>query len=182
MIGTTRKWTRDHFLKCFGEEYPYDRIRKTVDDAFVRCRREGKIPLKPGARQILDRLDGNGLRLALASSTYREIVEPEMEAVGLLGCFEQIVCGDEILNGKPAPDIFLEAAARLRVDPADCLVLEDSINGVRSACSAGMPVIMIPDVKQPDDEIRMMAAAICPDLASACERILNGEIFGGKNE
>ena len=172
VIGTTYAYTRTHFLECFGEDYPFDKIRKKVDEEFDRCRREGTIPLKKGAKEILEKLYEKGIRLALASSSYRRVVEPEMRAAGLLDFFEQIVCGDEILNGKPAPDLFLEAARRLNAAPEDCIAVEDSFNGVRSARAAGMTVFMIPDIKQPDDEIMQLANSIFPDLPAACDFIL----------
>ena len=172
VIGTTYAYTRARFLECFGEDYPYDVIREKVDKEFDRCRREGTIPLKKGARKVLRKLSENGIRLALASSSYRRVVEPEMKTAGLLDLFGQIVCGDEIPNGKPAPDLFLEAARRLNAAPEDCIAVEDSFNGVRSAHAAGMTVFMIPDIKQPDDEIRGLADRIFPDLPAACDCIL----------
>ncbi len=179
VIGTTHAYTKEHFRECFGPDYPYDSIRKKVDENLDRCRREGLIPLKPGAKEILEKLSEKGFRLALASSSYRNVVDPEMKTAGLLDFFEKTVCGDEILNGKPAPDLFLEAAARLNTAPEDCLAVEDSFNGVRSAHAAGMPVIMIPDIRQPDEEIRQLADRVLPDLLTACEYILSGKEDGG---
>ena len=181
VIGTTHAYTREHFRECFGPDYPYDLIRKKVDENLDLCRREGLIPLKPGAKEILEKLSENGFRLALASSSYRNVVEPEMKTAGLYDFFEQTVCGDEILNGKPAPDLFLEAAAHLGLSPEDCLAVEDSFNGIRSAHAAGMPVFMIPDIRQPDEEIRQLADRIFHDLMSACHYIFLGEDNGGNN-
>jgi len=78
-----------------------------------------------------------------------------------------VVCGDEVQNGKPAPDIFLAAAKKLEVEPQDCLVFEDSDNGVKAAHKAGMTIILIPDLKQPSKEIAQMAYKVYSSLLEA---------------
>ena len=85
--------------------------------------------------------------------------------------FDDFTCGDEIENGKPAPDIFLKAAEKLGVDIKECLVLEDSINGIKGGSSAGARVIMVPDTIEPTDEIREKVDAIEPDLEAVIEWI-----------
>ena len=79
--------------------------------------------------------------------------------------FDVIVTGDMIEHGKPAPDIYLLAAERLGVDPADCVGVEDSPNGVRSICAAGMRAVMIPDMVEPTEEIRALLWKECHDLS-----------------
>lgn len=91
----------------------------------------------------------------------------KLSAVNLAGRFDAIVGGDEVAHGKPAPDIFLEAARRLHVPPTNCIALEDSENGVRAAHAAGMRVIMVPDLKLPDDDIRALAHRVLPSLHEA---------------
>jgi beta-phosphoglucomutase-like phosphatase (HAD superfamily) len=80
-------------------------------------------------------------------------------------CFDFIVCGDEVANGKPAPDIYLAAALGLKASPTECLVLEDSEAGIRAAYAAGMTPVMIPDLKQPSPETRALAYRVLPSLA-----------------
>ena len=84
---------------------------------------------------------------AVATSTRRERARAKLARRGLLARFAALVGGDEVARGKPAPDIFLLAAARLGVAPADCVVLEDSEPGVRGALAAGMMPIMVPDLR-----------------------------------
>lgn len=92
------------------------------------------------AREALEELSTAGYPLALATSTYRAKAVPRLERFGLLDMFATMTTGDEIENGKPAPDIFLLAAERMGVEPANCAVVEDSHNGVRSGHAAGARV------------------------------------------
>jgi beta-phosphoglucomutase-like phosphatase (HAD superfamily) len=100
----------------------------------------------------------------VASSSERATIDRLLGSVGLLARFPVTVAGDEVVHGKPAPDIFLLAASRLGVDPAHCLVLEDSEPGARAAHAAGMAVIIVPDLKSPSDEVARLATAVLPDL------------------
>lgn len=97
-----------------------------------------------GVPDVLEQLRASGFRLALASSSSPAIVRTTIEGLGLEGIFEATVSGREVEYGKPAPDIFLEAARRLGEDPAACLVIEDSFNGLRAAHAARIPCVVVP--------------------------------------
>ncbi len=112
----------------------------------------------------LDELHAAGYPLALATSTYRSKAIPRLDRFGLRDMFASITTGDEIENGKPAPDIFLLAAERMGVAPARCAVIEDSHNGVRSGHAAGAQVFMVPDMVPPTSEIEGMCAAVLESL------------------
>ena len=79
------------------------------------------------------------------------------------------MCGDDVKNGKPDPEVFLIAAKKLGLDPKDCVAFEDSINGIKSAHSAGMTTVMVPDLLDPTDEIKPMIDFLCDDLAQAID-------------
>lgn len=100
--------------------------------------KEGYPPVK-GAAECVKELKKQGYLLAVASSSKREKIEENLKNLGILDCFETIVSGMELQNPKPAPDIFQKAAEQLHVTPEECLVIEDSGNGVRAAVAAGMP-------------------------------------------
>jgi HAD superfamily hydrolase (TIGR01509 family) len=111
-------------------------------DAIVE--REGLV-VKPGLAELLDWIEETGLARAVATSTRRERARAKLARTNLLPRFQALVGGDEIPRGKPAPDIFLEAAARLQLRPGDCMVLEDSLPGYLAARAAGMAAIVVPD-------------------------------------
>jgi len=98
----------------------------------------------PGVPDVPERLRARGYRLALASSAEPEVIAATLGALGLGALFEVVISGVEVAHGKPAPDIFLEAARRLGVAPAACLVVEDSRNGMLAAKAAGMRCAVIP--------------------------------------
>ena len=164
IIGVTREQAETIIYQRLGADYPYEERRVYVDEAFRKAREAGALPLKTGAGRILESLWRQGFKLGLATSTIREMVIPEMEAAGLLEYFDVIITGDAVSRGKPAPDIFLKVAAELETDPAACLVVEDSYNGIRAAHAAGMRPVMVPDIKPPTEEMAALAERICRDL------------------
>lgn len=125
---------------------------------------ETDLELKTGAIEALEALRAAGYPLALATSTSRVRALPRLERFDMLKYFDAVTCGDEIANGKPAPDIFIESAKRLGFDATACAVIEDSHNGVRSGHAAGAQVFMIPDLVAPTLEIEAMCAAVLGSL------------------
>ena len=104
----------------------------------------GGIPLMPGILELLETLADKGIPCLVASSSSREIVEKVLRIFRIRHFFKDITGGDEVTHSKPAPDIFLDAAAKAGMEPEHCLVIEDSANGIRAARSAGMKVIALP--------------------------------------
>ena len=122
------------------------------------------VPPKKGLYECLRQLKAGGIRLCLATGSGRERVHLLCRLAGIEDDLEFCLCGDEVEHGKPAPDMYLLSAARLGLSPARCLVVEDSFNGVRSAHAAGCPVVMIPDLDAPDEEIRGLCDAVLESL------------------
>lgn len=108
-------------------------------------RLDGNVPAMPGVVDLIDAVDARGLKRALASSGTRRYIEAVLRSVGLAARFTTVVTGDDVSNGKPAPDAFLLAARRLNVSAEACLVLEDAPNGVAAAKAAGMRCVAIPN-------------------------------------
>jgi HAD superfamily hydrolase (TIGR01509 family) len=125
-------------------------VRRMLD------RYDERLPLVDGAREAVSRLAGS-FRLALASSSNRPVIDAVLEVSGLAPLFEATVSSEEVARGKPAPDVFLEAAARLAVAPERCAAVEDSGNGIRAAHAAGMRVLAIPNRRYPppDDALAL---------------------------
>lgn len=117
-------------------------VRRMVD------RYRSGAPLIPGAVEAVRRI-ATRWPVAVASSAHRAVIDAALAASGLASVIPVVVSSDEVEHGKPAPDVYLEAARRLGVRPADCLVAEDSINGVRAGAAAGMTVILVPNASVP---------------------------------
>jgi HAD superfamily hydrolase (TIGR01509 family) len=123
------------------------------------------LPLLPGAADAVERL-GARWPLGLASSSNRPIIDAVLDVAGLARWFRATVYSEEVPRGKPSPDVYLEAARRLDVEPACCAAIEDSANGARSAVTAGMTTLVIPDRRYPlPADVRDAAAAVLDQLA-----------------
>lgn len=120
------------------------------------------IPFKPGARELLAWVAAARLPCALATSSAREEVHERLGDVARV--FATITTRQDVPRGKPSPDIYLAAAASLGVPPWRCLALEDSFAGVRAAAAAGMPVLMVPDLAAPTEEVAGLAAGVYATL------------------
>lgn len=129
--------------------------------------RNGEVKYKEGAEELIKFLVEKGVKIALATGTSRPSVMHHLTAVDAEKYFDAIVCGGDVDNGKPAPDIFLLAAEKLGAAPKDCIVLEDSANGVKAAAAAGMRCIGIPDVVQLPDEVKKLTFANFTSLTEA---------------
>lgn len=129
--------------------------------------------LKPGVREILSFCRSRGVRTAVASSSMRHLVDHNLAASGLSGLFDAVVTGRDVKNGKPAPDIFLLAAERIGVSPAECVVFEDAFSGIRAAHSAGCRPVLIPDRSAPTAEILSICESY-PALSDAIAPVWRG--------
>ncbi len=123
------------------------------------------IPLRPGVGELLDFLDERALPRAVATSTRTQLARFKLEKAGILPRLGEVVGADRVAHGKPAPDIYLEAANPFNLPHAHIVVLEDSPAGIRGAKAAGMCPIMIPDLKPPTPEDRAAARAVCRSLS-----------------
>ncbi|MDD3402268.1 MAG: HAD family phosphatase [Hespellia sp.] len=130
----------------------------------VRNKLAAQVPVKPGVYEILELFREKGLKMAVASSSLKPQIEANLQNAKMDDYFDEVVSSSQVEHGKPAPDIFLYAAQKIGCRPEDCLVFEDSENGVRAGNAAGCIVIMIPDLIEPSPEIRPYCAAICPDF------------------
>lgn len=134
------------------------------------------VPLKKGAKELLDFLKNKDYGIYLASSSGKERAHTILAGNGIDGYFDGGVFGDEIEHSKPAPDVFLKAKEKAGARAEECLVLEDSDAGIHAAYAAGIPVICIPDLKQPSEESRKMARLVLPSLLDVKEMLEKKEI------
>ena len=129
-------------------DLPADEIERAIVEGVVERYRAEGAPTIPGAVEAVRRIAAER-PVAIASSAHRAVIDASLEATGLVETFAVVVSSDEVAHGKPAPDVYLEAARRLGADPGSCLVVEDSHNGVRAARSAGMTVVLVPNASVP---------------------------------
>ena len=148
-----------------------------ISDEVVRrllARYEAESPLIDGAVAAVVRL-GGWFRLAVASSSNRSVIDAVLAGAGIAGRFEATVSSEEVARGKPAPDVFLEAARRLGVDPARCSAVEDSANGIRAAHAAGMRVVAIPNRRYPPPaDAVALADAVVDSVANISAELIRG--------
>ena len=163
-LGTNSAETRRIALEFYGEDFPYDEYKKEMSDLYHSRYDGGRLPMKPYIRELLTFLKENGVKIALASSTRSIVVNNQLRDAGILPYFDKVVCGDMVSRSKPAPDIFLKACEELGVAPESAYAIEDSYNGIRSAHSAGMRPIMVPDMAPPTEEMEKLAEVILPSL------------------
>lgn len=148
-----RKFAVPHLQGIFGEDFDYVKIRSRRMELMKEHLALHGLETKPGITELLDYLDEKKIPAAIATATDIERTRDYLGKVGLLGRFSKIVCAAMVENGKPEPDIYLYAAQQLGLPANECLALEDSPNGVRSASSAGCITVMVPDLTQPDEEL-----------------------------
>ncbi|MBF8289667.1 MAG: HAD-superfamily hydrolase, subfamily variant 3 [Chloroflexi bacterium] len=132
----------------------------------VRERYAHGAPIIEGALGAVRRISATW-QTAVASSAHRAIIDAALSATDLVATIDVVVSSDDVPHGKPAPDVYLEAARRLGVAPARCLVVEDSVNGVRAARAAGMTVVLVPNVTVPPaPEAALLADHVLDRLAA----------------
>ena len=172
-IGTNTAETERIVREAYGDSIDYDRLKNELDLTIGKILKDDGMPIKSDVFEILTVLKNKGVSLAVASSTKKNIVCNELESAGLLDFFDKIVGGDCVSKSKPEPDIYLEACRQLGASPEKAAAVEDSFNGIRSAKAAGMTTVMVPDIKQPDDEIMKAVDFLCADLHEAAEVLAN---------
>ncbi len=148
-IGTTSSTTKVILKDGYGESFPADAIFESWHNKSADETSHKPIPLKAGVLNLLRYLEKEGIKRAVVTSTHQETARTWLKNAAILNYFDFVLGGDQVSNGKPHPEIYLSACLRLKEDPADCLALEDSDNGVLSASRAGLVVIQIPDLVRP---------------------------------
>jgi HAD superfamily hydrolase (TIGR01509 family) len=158
MMGmSSKEWSRFIHEELGVDATPAEINADIVELMIARYRAE--LPLVPGAREAVERTAAV-VPLAIASSSNRPLIAVALELAGLDELFRATVSSEEVSRGKPAPDVYLEAARRLGVDPERCAAIEDSHSGIASARAAGMRVVAIPNRRYPPDEDTLTEAEV----------------------
>lgn len=157
LIGINEEESNKIIEKELGHPLPEDKLSKTFYHEYDNIIAEQGIPLKPGLLDLLDYLSKKSIKCAVVTSTKAELATERLNFVKILHYFSFIIGGDQVAHGKPNPEPYLKAVQRLNMRPQDCIVLEDSNNGIKSGCSAGLKVIAIPDLAPLSEESRRTA-------------------------
>jgi HAD superfamily hydrolase (TIGR01509 family) len=171
MMGmSAREWSR-YMHDVIGLPEPPEEINREVVSRLEAIYRE-RLPVIPGAREAVERIVSRW-PLGLASSSNRELIDLVLELLGVAGLFRATVSSEEVASGKPAPDVYLEAARRLGIEPTNAAAVEDSHNGILAAKAAGMRVVAMPNKHfPPGPEALAQADAVLDSLADLTPEVI----------
>jgi len=161
------------FQAHYGLDFTLEKARPVIRQWITDYVAEHGLPVRPGAREAIAFFHKRGFPLAIGSSNLHHVVVAYLEEAGLLSYFSTIVTGDMVERVKPAPDIFLQAAANLGLRPEECLVFEDSPPGIEAAHKAGCVPIMVPDLLEPCDVTRDRCWQIFSSLEGVPQRLFD---------
>jgi HAD superfamily hydrolase (TIGR01509 family) len=154
----------------YGEDFPLAEINK----AFIAKRDEileAGLPVKRGAVELLDALQAARYPMAIVTSSSRRTADAHLRLAGIRDRFDAILTRDDVVRGKPSPDLYLLAASRFGATPEACVAVEDSNHGVAAALAAGAITIMVPDMVPPTEASRANCAAVVPDLGAVLDML-----------
>ncbi len=170
------KFAGPYLQGIFGTEFDYETIRSRRKELMNAHIAEHGIDKKPGVDELLAYLKEKGFRIAVATATDEIRAKEYLTQIGIYEKFDRIICATMVENGKPKPDIYLYACEQLGEKPENCIAIEDSPNGIRSAHDAGLRVVMAPDLTEPDEEVSDLIVASVPVLSDLIELMEKGMI------
>ena len=169
LTGMSEESSAAHIRQRFPGLDPYNVVFAEWDARYEKLAPAGGVPLKRGAVELLDYCDSRGLRKAVASSNSLYWIKTLLGVHGVFERMDAVSHSKLVEHGKPAPDLFLKAAELLGSEPSECVVLEDSANGIRAAHAAGMIPVCIPDLRHPSPDVIDLCAAVLPDLGAVAD-------------
>lgn len=161
--------------EAFGDSIDYMGLRNRKQEIFQQLLAERGIPVKPGLKELLSYLKEKKYKIALATASARERTLKNLREVGVEDYFEYIITGDMVTQAKPNPELFLKSAEVLGEAPENCMVLEDSLNGIEAGIRGGFVTVMVPDLTQPDEELRRRVSRVCASLYEVKELLESRE-------
>lgn len=171
LLGKPKKGIFQRFYDVYGDDFPIETVIDQVHAYMAeRFETEG-VPVKKGLLPLLKYLKENGYKTIVATSSNRERVDSILSIAGITEYFDDSICGDEVAHGKPHPEVFLKSCEKLGVGTEEAIVLEDSEAGIQASYAAGVKVICVPDMKQPEAEYAEKTYRILNDLDEVREFI-----------
>lgn len=168
-IGRNVDGIKEVMQEEYGSDFPFDEIYKKKVKLAIEFTDKNGVKIKPGVHELLDYLKKENYKIAVATSTRRQRALQLLEEAKIKEKVNFVVCGDEVENSKPDPEIFLKAAMGLGVEPGKCIVIEDSDAGITAAHAARMTGIHVPDMKQLEKETTKLAFKVCEGLEKVKE-------------
>lgn len=163
-LGLSKEISKEYFVSIYGENFPYEVLREKRYDYIYDALLKKEVQYKKGAIELVDYLLKHKYKIALVSSSSSKLINAYKEHLDLFKKFKIIITGDDIEKGKPNPDSYLLACKKSHTLPINCLVVEDSKNGILAAKNAKMKSVFIEDYVKVNDEIRENATYILNDL------------------
>ena len=164
LLGKPIKGIFQRFYDVYGNDFPIESVITDVHQYMAeRFETEG-VPLKTGLVELLKYCREKGYRTIVATSSNRNRVDTILKSADIEQYFDDSICGDEVTKGKPDPEVFLKSCMKLGVNTDEAVVLEDSEAGIQASYAAGIKVICVPDMKQPEPEYAQKTFMIVTDL------------------
>ena len=165
LLGKPLKGIFQRFYDVYGNDFPIESVITDVHQYMAeRFETEG-VPLKAGLVELLKYCREKGYRTIVATSSNRNRVDKILKSADIEQYFDDSICGDEVTKGKPDPEVFLKSCMKLGVNTDEAVVLEDSEAGIQASYAAGIKVICVPDMKQPEPEYAQKTFMIVSDLS-----------------
>ena len=175
LVGSSVKEMEEFYHKHFKTEAERDKFIRRTDELVWEWTDEGKLKLQSGVRKAMDFFKKNHIKMAIASSNYDEVVAHNLDVLKIKNYFDFYISYKDVESGKikakPAPDIYLLAAKKMKIPKGNLLVFEDSSTGVAAASAAGLKCVMIPDLKQPTIMDKNNAVLVCKDFNAFLAKI-----------
>ncbi len=168
-LGMNVTGRKEYFQETFGEEFPFEEFQALSRKAFFAVADTEGIPLKSGAKELINYAKQMGYKIGLVTSSRREYATETLKKAGIFQYFDGCIFGDMVIRSKPDPEIYEKGCKMLGEEPERCLAFEDAPAGVEAAYSAGIDVIMVPDLVQPNEETRMRVWKVLRSLDEAIE-------------
>ncbi|MBR4022119.1 MAG: HAD family hydrolase [Ruminococcus sp.] len=165
----SRKYAIPHLKSIFGDNFDFESIRARRISLMNDYIDKNGFEIKKGLFKLLDYLKEHNYKIAVATATDLERATIYLKKAKVFDYFDEIICGDMIKNGKPDPDIYIKAVEKLNLTADECLALEDSPNGIKSAYNAGCKIIMVPDLSPADETVNKMV--LCD--AESLDKVIN---------
>lgn len=176
LVGATVADMENFYHKYFKTVEARNKFIKRTDDIVWEWINEGRLTLRPGVKEALDYFEQHNIKMAIASSNYKKVIELVIEKLKIQKYFEFYLSYADVVAGKikakPAPDIYLLAAKKINLPKNELMVFEDSSTGVEAAKNAGIDVVMVPDLKQPTSKDRKNATLIVKDFFEFLNKVI----------